>query len=216
MLKPKQKDLQSLIFGILAGGTGVAICGTPWETLLPAVESDTTAAKTLDNLIDWYSISGRQVANAEPDERGRLGFDDASQDVIVIRRLTDKPEDVGRLLSEITRSLKTDGHLIGELPSLPSSETDLPFAVTPYGFTGLLHGSGLRLLKIHPGPNAMSNYIRNLPGIVSADESEGDDVIDRAMIEYGLEQGGFKSANVMRLMFSTTFVFDCAKLDLLN
>lgn len=213
MFPSGRETLNSLVTSVLNKGTGVAISGTPWEKLMEVVEQDSVRTRTVRRLQEVYELAGRSLTNVGPDYSAGL-LEDGSNDVAVLCEGADSPNDLLAFISQVARSLKIGGRFIGSIASLPTNAGLAAFTVTPYGFMDIIESVGLKMERIYPGPNGMSVFLKNAPG--SPDFDIRGDHMDDALTEYGLNQGGYRTANVLRLMFSATFTFDAVKPALAN
>ena len=150
-----------------------------------------------------------------------LPYENDSFDVIYSFQVFEHIQDIGKTFSEIERTLKPGGSLVGAVSYLEQIHDYSTFNFTPYGLKLACQTAGLRLEKIYPSYDVFTWMVRRLLVVTSGSDDNSlsetlrrDNNIDRLFREFSTRMGfSARDANLFRLMFSAHMTFHIKKDD---
>jgi SAM-dependent methyltransferase len=148
-----------------------------------------------------------------------LPFTDEAFDVVYAMLSLMHVQHIDQSFGEIGRVLAPGGKLIGQVSSLEQMQDYGTFNYTPYGLKVAAQSHGLRLTQVYPKHDVFSFLLRRLMITFGAsDDTElngmfnPDGFFHRAVAECGTRlKLSPRDINLVRLMFSTHFVFQADK-----
>lgn len=206
-----QKGRELLDFGCGTGGHRAFLehLGYNWTGVNYRDGMASSAAQAADELLDKNMFYYDGLT---------LPFLDEWFDLVYSFQVFEHIQDIGVTFKEISRVLKPGGKLIGAVSYLEQSHDYSTYNFTPYGFKLAAEKAGLKVCRLYPRADAFSFLARRLLIVTSGSNENSisphinaNNNIHRAMGEYALRHGGYKEANLFRLMFSTHFAFDVYK-----
>ncbi len=145
----------------------------------------------------------------------KLPFPDQHFDVVYSFQTFEHIQSIETTFSEIRRVLKPGGSLIGAVSCLEQIHDYSTFNFTPYGLKLAAQQAGMNLLKIYPRCDAFTFLLRRLLVVTSGSDDNSlspalvtDNAVGTGFVTFGKRLGLTPTdINLLRLMFSTQFVF---------
>lgn len=93
-----------------------------------------------------------------------LPFEDGSFDLVYSNQVLEHVRHPEALLAEVRRVLRPNGRFLGSTSHLEPYHSLSYTCFSPWGFTVLLRGAGLKPLRLHPGIDGLTLILRRLLG----------------------------------------------------